>query len=84
MKHNHNLIIKYLEIIQHQEKMINELNKENTRISEINRDLKRHKERYRQDAIFWKEKYGNLKKCIVEKNTQEKYALNSYIENQGY
>lgn len=85
MKHNHNLLVKYLEIIQEQEKLINQLNKENSILKNRNMELKKHNEIYKQNTFFWKTQYDIFKSCVTTQNNKnEKQALNIYAKIQGY
>lgn len=87
MQHNHNLIAKYLEIIQEQETMINELSKLNTKLVQKNKELKQHKEIYRENAQHWKAQHDNLKMCLddIQKrctNAYEANAIRIYKQNK--
>ena len=87
MQHNHNLIVKYLEIIQQQETMINELSKSNTKLVQRNKELKQHKMMYKENAQYWKTQHDILKSCvddIIQKcvNVYEANAIKIYKENE--
>ena len=89
MEHPHNLITKYLQIIQEQEQIINALSKSNKTLLNRNNELKRQKNTYRESALEWKDKYENLKqdvaKVICETVPSYKIcqAIDIYKQNQG-
>lgn len=85
----HNLIVKYLQIISEQEEMINELSKSNKALLTKNNELKQHKNIYKNSALEWKDKYENLQQDIAKVicETVPAYkisqALDIYKQNQG-
>lgn len=89
MEHPHNLIIKYLQIIQEQEQIINALSKSNKTLLNRNSELKHQKITYRESALEWKDKYENLQqdiaKVICETVPSHKIcqAIEIYKQNQG-
>lgn len=92
MGHNHNLIVKYLQIISDQEKMINELSKLNKTLLNRNNELKQQKNIYKDSALEWKHKYEAIREClsdtysiltkdpVINSNLQD--AINIYKQNQ--
>lgn len=87
MQHNHNLIVKYLKIIQQQETMINELSKTNTKLVQRNRELKQHKAMYKENTLYWKAEHDKLQQCLIDikvkcVNVYEANAIKVYQENQ--
>lgn len=89
MKHNHDLIVKYLQLIQEQEQIINELSQSNKKLLNRNTELKNQKELYKQAASDWKNKYETLQtdvvRAIVETvpKSQILNAIAIYKQNQG-
>ena len=86
MENQHNLIVKYLELIQEQENIINELSKSNKTLLDKNNELKQQKYIYRNSAKEWKEKYESLKQDIVsnvKSNLTVSQAIEIYRQNQG-
>ena len=73
MTHQHDLIVKYLEIISQQETMINELSKSNKTLLNKNQELKSQKNIYRDSALEWKAKYENL-----QQSQKLQYSINIY------
>ena len=92
MQNQHNLIIKYLQIISEQEEMINELSKSNKTLLNRNNELKSQKNLYRESTQEWKAKYEVVRNCLLEiastlkENTQAdpymKQAIDAYKQNQ--
>jgi hypothetical protein len=81
--------VKYLEIIQQQETMINELSKSNTKLVQRNKELKQHKMMYKENAQHWKTQHDILKSCvddITQKcvNVYEANAIKIYKENERF
>lgn len=87
MQHNHNLLVQYLALIQEQETVINELSKSNTKLVQQNRELKQHKNMYKENAQYWKAQHDNLKMCLDDiqrrcTNVYEANAIRIYQDNQ--
>jgi len=72
MENQHNLIVKYLELIQEQENIINELSKSNRSLLNTNSELMSQKEMYKNNALEWKQEYEALQ------NINSQYAINIY------
>lgn len=88
MQHNHNLITKYLGIIQEQEAMINELSKTNVQLVKRNNELKQHKKMYKENTLYWKAEHDKLQQCLIDIKVKcvsvyEANAINIYKQNQG-
>lgn len=53
MKHNHDLIVKYLQLIQEQEQIIDELSRSNKKLLNRSTELKNQKQLYKQSAKIY-------------------------------
>ena len=87
MQNNHNLIVQYLQIMQEQENMINELSKSNVQLVKRNKELLAHKRLYKENTLYWKAKHDTLQQCLIDikvrcTNVYEQNAINIYKENQ--
>lgn len=87
MNKQHNLIVQYLQIMQEQENMINELSKSNVQLVKRNNELKQHKRMYKENAQYWKTQHDILKSCVEDitqkcVNVYEANAIKIYKENQ--
>ena len=85
MQNNHNLIVKYLAIMQEQETMINELSKSNVQLVKRNKELLAHKRLYKENTLYWKAKHDTLQQCFIKvqcMSVYDKNAINIYKENQ--
>lgn len=86
MEHNHDLIVKYLQLISEQEQIINELSKSNKVLLTRNDELKSQKRIYKEAAADWKNKYEEMQNQVVEhvkKNLTVSQAIAIYKQNQG-
>ena len=92
MQNQHNLIVKYLQIISEQEEMINELSKSNRTLLNRNNELKSQKNLYRESAREWKSKYEIVRDCLIDiastlkenrfVDPRMKQAIDAYEQNQ--
>ena len=92
MQNQHNLIVKYLQIISEQEEMINELSKANKTLLNRNNELKTQKNLYRSSAQEWKSKYEIVRGCLIDLASMlrenrfvdpcMKQAIDAYKQNQ--
>ncbi len=87
IQHNHNLITKYLGIIQQQENMINELNKSNVQLVKRNNELNQQKKMYKENTLYWKAEHDKLQQCLIDIKVKcvsvyEANAINIYKQNQ--
>jgi len=92
MDKQHKLFVKYLELMQEQESIINELGKTNVKLIEQVQDLKKQKNMYKENAQVWKDKHDLLQiqmqdlnsRCtnIVKANIIKANAIRAYKEMQ--
>ncbi len=92
MQNQHNLIVKYLQIISEQEEMINKLSKSNSTLLNRNNELKSQKNLYRESAQEWKHKYEVVRDCLLDiastlkenkaVDPYTKQAIDTYKQNQ--
>jgi len=88
MNKQHNLIVQYLQIMQEQENMINELSKSNVQLVKRNNELKQHKRMYKENILYWKAEHDKLQQCLIDikakcVNVYEANAISIYKQNQG-
>lgn len=90
MEHNHDLIVKYLQLISEQEQIINELSKSNKVLLNRNNELKNQKRIYKEAAADWKQKYETVRDCLVDLSSMIRKtdpnverAIKIYKQNQG-